>query len=85
MTTLKVREIEGGGKNLADDILKMGLGVLLRIIKHLDVAPPNDYPEGEWAKMKTFFLFLMVFDYNTSFKITFRLSKHSYSLEEYCI
>ena len=35
-------------KNLADDILKLprGLVILLRIIRHLAVAPPNDYSEG---------------------------------------
>lgn len=35
-------------KNFADDILKLprGLVILLRILKHLAVAPPNDYPEG---------------------------------------
>ena len=51
MTSLKVSEGGGleEGKNLADEVLKMpwGLAILLRIIKHLAVAPPNDYPEGE--------------------------------------
>ena len=40
-------------KNLADDILKLprGLVILLRIIRHLAVAPPNDYTEG-WYHFK---------------------------------
>ena len=38
-------------KKEADDIIKMprGLAILLRLIKHLAVAPANDYPEGEFS------------------------------------
>ena len=39
-------------KSFADDIIKLprGLVILLRIIKHLAIAPPNDYPEGMYGK-----------------------------------
>ena len=43
-------------KSFADDIIKLprGLVILLRIIKHLAIAPPNDYPEGMYDKFLNF-------------------------------